>query len=97
MRVFSLSAAELLERIITSGAQLRLVGDELQIKMNGGVDHKLREEIKRNKVGLRQLVQAGEHHKWRQVETWSYQRYGNWIEGCRLDSPGWTRWKIETQ
>jgi len=67
MRVFSLSAAELLERIIASGAQLRLVGDELQIKIDGGMDRRLQEEIKRNKNGLTQLVQAGEH-RWRSVE-----------------------------
>jgi len=66
MEVFSLSAAELLERIIASGAQLRLVGDELQIKMNGGGDYRLRQEIERNKNGLTQLVRAGEH-RWREV------------------------------
>ena len=66
MITFSLSAAKLLERLIASGAQLRLVGDELQIKMNGGGDYRLREEIKRNKDGLTQLVRAGEH-RWREV------------------------------
>ncbi len=61
MRNFNLSAAELLERLIASGAELRLVGDDLQIKINGGVDSKLREEIKTNKNGLVRLVEAGEH------------------------------------
>ena len=96
MRVFSLSAADLLEKLIAAGAQLRLVGDELQVKVNGGVDRELREEIKKNKDGLTQLVHAGEH-KWKPIETWRYWRHGNWIEGCRLDSPRWILWKIETQ
>ena len=94
MRSFSLSAADLLEKLVASGAHLRLVGDELQVKAD--LDNELREEIKRNKNGLTQLVQAGEH-RWQSVETWNYLRDGNWIEGCRLDSPGWTRWKIETK
>ena len=93
MRVFSLSSAELLEQIITSGAQLRLVGDELQIKMNGGGDRWLQKKIKRNKDGLTQLVQAGEH-KWRPVETWSYRREGNRMIGTRLDEAGETSWEI---
>ena len=66
MITFSLSAAKLLERLIASGAQLRLVGDELQIKMNGGTDRRLQGEIERNKDGLTQLVRAGEH-RWRKV------------------------------
>ena len=78
MRSFSLSAADLLEKLVASGAHLRLVGDELQVKINGGVDRELREEIKRNKDGLTQLVQTGQH-KWRRVETWNYQRGGGWI------------------
>ena len=68
MEVFSLSAAELLERIIASGAQLRLVGDELQINMNGGEDYRLQREIESNKDGLTQLVRAGEH-RWREVNS----------------------------
>ena len=91
MRIFSLSAAELLERLVASGVHLRLVGNELQVK--GDLDDELREEIKRNKDCLTQLVQEGEH-KWQPVEEWNYWRDGHWIEGCRLDSPGWTRWKI---
>ena len=87
MRVFSLSAAELLEQIIASGAQLRLVGDELQIKMNGGVDRRLQEEIKRNRTGLTKLVQEGEH-KWRPVETWTYRREGDRLIWKRLDAAG---------
>ncbi len=93
MRVFSLSAAELLEQIIASGAHLRLVGDELQIKIDGGADRRLQEEIKRNKKGLTQLVQAGEH-RWRPVETWSYRREGNRMIGKRLDEAGETSWEI---
>ena len=93
MRVFSLSAAELLEQIITSGAQIRLVGDELQIKIDGGVNYKLQEEIKRNKTGLIELVQAGEH-KWHPVETWSYRREGNRMVGKRLDEAGETSWEV---
>jgi len=93
MRVFSLSATELLERIIASGAHLRLVGDELQVKMDGGADRKLREEIKRNKTGLTELVQAGEH-KWHPIETWSYRREGNRMIGKRLDKAGETSWEV---
>ena len=66
MITFSLSAAELLERLIAAGAHLRLVGDDLQIKMNGGGGRRLRGEIERNKDGLTQLVRAGEH-RWREV------------------------------
>ncbi len=66
MITFSLAAAKLLERLIASGAHLRLVGDELQIKMNGGEDYRLLGEIERNKEGLTQLVRAGEH-RWREV------------------------------
>ncbi len=66
MIIFSLSAAQLLERLITAGAQLRLVGDDLQIKINGAGGRRLREEIERNKDGLTQLVRAGEH-RWREV------------------------------
>jgi len=87
MRVFSLSASELLERIIAAGGQVRLVGDELQIKMNGGVDRGLRKAIKSNKTGLKQLVREGEH-KFRPVETWSYRREGNRMIGIRLDEAG---------
>ncbi len=94
MRAFSLSAAELLERIIASGAQLRLVGDELQIKTNGREDRRLQEEIKRNKTGLTKLVQEGEH-KWHPVETWSYRREGNRMIGKRLDEAGETSWGIK--
>ncbi len=93
MRIFSLSAAELLEKIIASGAHLRLVGDELQIKIDGGANYKLQEEIKRNKKGLTQLVQAGEH-KWHPVETWSYRRVGNRMIGTRLDEAGETSWEV---
>ena len=92
MRVFSLSAAELLERIIASGTQLRLVGDELQIKMNGE-DRRLQEGIKRHKTGLKELVQAGEH-KWYPVETWSYRREGNRMVGKRLDEAGEKAWEV---
>jgi len=66
MIIFSLSAAKLLERLIDSGAQLRLVGDDLQIKMHGQPNHRLRQEIERNRDGLIKLVQAGEH-RWRPV------------------------------
>jgi len=93
MEVFSLSAAELLEQIITSGTELRLVGDELQIKIDGGADRRLQEGVKRNKDGLKQLVQAGEH-KWRPVETWSYRREGNRMIGTRLDEAGETSWEV---
>ena len=67
MITFSLSAAKLLERLVDSGAQLRLVGDDLQVKMNGGGEYRLRREIERNKDGLTQLVRAGEH-RWREVK-----------------------------
>ena len=66
MITFSLSAARLLERLIASGARLRLTGSDLQIKMNGQPNHRLRQEIERNRDGLIQLVQAGEH-RWRPV------------------------------
>ncbi len=94
MRVFSLSAAELLERIIASGAHIRLVGDELQIKIKGGVDPELREEIWRNKNGLTELVQAGEH-KWGKVEEWEFEREGNRMIGKRLDAPGEMSWEVK--
>ena len=67
MITFSLSAAKLLERLVDSGAQLRLVGDDLQVKINGGGEYRLRREIERNKDGLTQLVRAGEH-RWREVK-----------------------------
>ncbi len=93
MRIFSLSAANLLERLIASGARLRLVGNELQVK---GLNREFREEIKGNKQGLMDLVRAGEHKR-QPVEAWSYWRDDNWMEGCRLDEPAWTRWKINGQ
>jgi len=93
MRTFSLSAAQLLERLIASGARLRLAGNDLQIKMHGQSDRKLREEIERNKTGLTQLVQAGEH-RWHPVETWNYRREGNRIIGKRLDEAGEASWEV---
>jgi len=93
MITFSLSAVQLLERLVASGAQLRLVGDELQIKMNGRADRKLRDEIKKHKTGLTQLVQAGEH-RWRPVETWEFRREGNRMIGKRLDEAGEASWEV---
>ncbi len=66
MIIFSLSATKLLKRLIASGAHLRLAGNDLQIKMNGQPNPRLRQEIERNKDGLTQLVRAGEH-RWREV------------------------------
>lgn len=94
MRIFRLSAANLLERLIASGARLRLVGNELQVK---GLNREFREEIKGNKQGLMDLVRAGEHKR-QPVEAWSYQRDGDWMVGTRLDKPGiFQFWFVITQ
>ena len=94
MRIFRLSAANLLERLIASGARLRLVGNELQVK---GLNREFREEIKGNKQGLMDLVRAGEHKR-QPVEEWSYWRDGVWMVGTRLDKPRTFQfWFVDTQ
>jgi len=84
--VFSLSADILLKKLIRAGVQLRLVGEELQVKGNGDLDPDIREEIKANKSGLIDLVRAGEH-LWRPVAEWEFKRDGNRMVGKRLDAP----------
>ncbi len=76
MRVFDLSAAKVLEQLINSHVRLRVVEGQLQVKTNGGLTSDMREQIRRNKQGLVELVLAGEH-KWRPVEEWESGQGGN--------------------
>jgi len=73
MRVFDLSAANLLEQLINSNVRLRVVEGELQVKANGGLTWEMREQIWRNKRGLVELVLAGEH-RWGPGEGWESGR-----------------------
>ncbi len=61
MRTFDLSAANVLEQLINSNVRLRVVEGQLQVKANGELASDLREQIRRNKQGLVELVLAGEH------------------------------------
>ena len=94
MRVFNLSADILLKKLIRAGIQLRLVGEELQVKGNGELDPAIREEIKANKSGLIDLIRAGEH-LWQPVAEWEFKRVGNQMVGKRLDALGEKCWPIE--
>ncbi len=94
MRVFTLSADTLFKKLIRAGVQLRLVGEELQVKGNGELDPGIREEIKANKSGLIDLVRVGEH-LWRPESEWEFKRVGDWVVGRRLDAPGEQCWPIE--
>ena len=94
MRVFTLSADILLKKLVGAGIQLRLVGEELQVKGKGKLDPGIREEIKANKLSLIDLVRAGEH-LWRPVAEWQFRKDGDWMVGERLDAPGERAWRIE--
>ena len=63
MRIFDISAANVLEQLVNSNVRLRVVEGQLQVKANGGLTSDIREQIRRNKQGLVELVLAGEH-KW---------------------------------
>ena len=73
--IFTLSADSLLKKLIRTGVQLRLVGQELQVKGNGKLDPAIREEIKANKSGLIDLIRAGEH-LWRPVAEPEFSKKG---------------------
>lgn len=94
MRVFTLSAVNLLEKLIDHAVRLRVIDDELQVKANGGLNPEVREAIKKHKSALMQLVQAG-NHKWRPVAEWEFRRNGNRMSGKRLDAPGEKSWTIK--
>ena len=91
MRTFDL-AKNLLEQLVNSGIRLRVVGDELQV--NGDLNDGLREQIRKYKTHLVELVQAGEH-SWKRIAVWDFRRDGNRMIGKRLDAPGETSWTIE--
>ena len=91
MRTFDL-AKNLLEQLVNSGVRLRVVGDELQV--NGDLNDGLREQIRKYKTHLVELVQAGEH-RWKRIAEWDFRREDNRMIGQRLDAPGETSWTIE--
>ena len=91
MRTFDL-AKNLLEQLVNSGIRLRVVGDELQV--NGDLNDGLREQIRKYKTHLVELVQAGEH-RWKRIAEWDFRREDNRMIGQRLDAPGEISWTIE--
>ncbi len=93
MRVFDLSAANVLEQLINSNVRLRVVEGQLQVKANGGLTSDMREQIWRNKRGLVELVLAGEH-RWGPGEGWESGEDGDWPEGSRLDESEYIRWGL---
>ncbi len=102
MKILSFEAAECLEQLVTSGVQLRTVGDDLQARANGGLDDETRERIRENKDGLLQLLRLKEH-RWAQVGKWNFSigrvpsqvepgMVDLWVQGERLDKEGYTFW-----
>ncbi len=105
MRIFSFQAEELLWRLLDSGARLRLVEGQLQVKMPGGLSEDLRGEIQKNKAGLLELVQAGEAN-WHTEQVWESShiripkpdgRVDVWMLMKRLDKPGERTWFVRTE
>ena len=60
MRVFSLAASDLLERLKAHGVRLRMEKDELQYRSQGELSAELKAEMELHKQGLCELVEAGE-------------------------------------
>lgn len=60
MPIFSLAAAELLDRLKAQGVPLRIDKGELQYRSQGELSAELKAEIELHKQGLCQLAEAGE-------------------------------------
>ena len=63
----SAEAAELLEELKEEGVKLSLNDEKLRVE--GKLPDNLKEEVRRNKEGLIQLVKLGEH-RWYQIDEW---------------------------
>jgi len=87
----SAEAAELLEELKEKGVRLSL--NKQKLRVEGKLPDNLKEEVRKNKEGLIQLVKLGEH-RWRKVEEWEFRREGNRMIGKRLDEAGETSWQI---
>ena len=63
----SAEAAELLEELKERGVKLSLNGGKLRVE--GKLPDSLKEEVRKNKEGLIQLVKMGEHRWYQVAET----------------------------
>ncbi len=70
----SAEAAELLEELKGKGVKLSLNNGRLRVE--GKLADSLKEEVRKNKEGLIQLVKLGEH-RWSQVDEWSNNESAN--------------------
>ena len=104
MQVSRTTTADLLEDLVTSGIQLRVVEDELQYRGSGLVDDELRERLRQNKTGLKKLLRL-EEGRWVQEGEWAFsigkvpsQVYPGavdlWVLGERQDKEGYTFWFV---
>ena len=80
--------------MVALGCRLTLEDENLVVE--GTLNDDLRRQIRENKMGLVELVKAGEH-RWRPTQTWHAQveeiRFGNrcltrWLVLYNLDRPG---------
>ena len=87
----SVAADKLLDELKKKGVKLSLNNGKLRVE--GKLADSLKEEVRKNKEGLIELVKLGEH-RWRKLEEWEFRREGNRMIGKRLDEAGETSWQI---
>jgi len=96
----SAEAAELLEELKGKGVKLSLNNSNLRVE--GKLPDNLKEEVRKNKEGLIQLVKLDQHAEWQfkpvQIPRLDGKSVDVWMVGTRLDNPGTFQfWFVDAQ
>ena len=84
MRVFSLAASDLLDRLKAAGVRLKIQDGELRYRCQGEISAEVKAEMELHRQGLTELVEAGEAD-WRVVVEYEITRTERQWLGKRSD------------